>query len=165
MAAKTRRAVKTSRATLAETAFVQSTTVTVAGTQYGAIDLIGFGTPHPMVSLQIGPVLCRAADPYATVPHVLEGWRAAAVQARRLPRLLPKQLVGRPSLEQQVTGVVLKFSALPGLSFRLVPPPTPGGRNVLEMRIGPVTWLVLDYAAWESMTKTWQQAYALVKPT
>lgn len=148
----------------AQVAYVQSTTVTVAGEQHGEIDLIGWGTKYPMVSFQIGPVLCRVGQPHVTVPHVTEVWRGAAVLARRLPRALPRHLVGRPSLEQQVTGVVLKLNALPGLASRLVPPRTPAGLPMLEVRIGPVTWLVLDQAAWWSMTGTWEEALDLVKP-
>ncbi|WP_157985259.1 hypothetical protein [Lentzea terrae] len=148
----------------AQAAYVESTTVTVAGTQYGEIDLIGWGSDRPMISLHIGPVLCRAGQPYLTVPHVAEVWRGAAVLARKLPKALPRHVIGRPSLEQQVTGVVLKLGAEPGGTQRLVPPTAPGGLRKLEIRVGPVTWLVLDQAAWRSITDKWLEALALVKP-
>ncbi|MFI6100851.1 hypothetical protein ACIA8G_35325 [Lentzea sp. NPDC051213] len=148
----------------AQVAFVQSTVVTVAGEQFGEIDVQGWGTPDPMVSLQIGPVLCRIGQPHLTVPHVAGVWRGAAVVAQRLPKALPARVIGRPSLEQLVTGVVLKLSAQPGTYARLVPPRKPAGWPVLEIRVGPVTWLLLDQAAWNTTTSIWLKALDIVKP-
>ncbi|MGI5507435.1 hypothetical protein [Lentzea sp. CA-135723] len=148
----------------AEVAYVHSTTVTVAGPQASQIDLLGWGTSSPVVSLQLGPVLCRVAQPHLTVKHVTEIWRGSAVLARRLPAQLPARLVGRPSMAQHVAGVVLHLDALPGQSSRLVPPTVPNGLPLLELRIGPVIWLVLDQAAWASMTDIWEDALGKVAP-
>lgn len=138
---------------------IVSVVVRVVGAVPVRIDVTHLGSPEQQLGLSLGTVLIYMQSA-TTAEAVVDGWRNAAAVARLLgPAGNPNRLL--PVMPSTV-GTLVRLAGVPTVVAAHVP--ARGAEPAhLRLQVGPVTWQVCDWAAYESMADGWRRAAATLR--
>lgn len=138
-------------------AAVTNVVVRVVGIAPVRLDLTHVGTAEQRLGLTVGMVLIYVRSGI-TVRNVAEAWGHAAVLAQSLSPAIAgrRPLVIGPS----TVGALVQLAGIPEVTSNLLA--TAAGQ-VLQIKVGPVTWELCDANAYTSLLRAWRQAARLIE--
>ncbi len=139
---------------------VQEVRIRMAGEVFHRVDVTRHGGDHAVCHVMLGGTLLHIRHG-KTAREIAEIWAGARMYTHRLPAQAPQQFLG----ETQGTGpvsVALTLGSQVGVTGELTMNERTR-RPEIELRVGPITWCVVDQHAYATGLRIWPHVAELLR--